>query len=327
MAYKILIPQAIPQVGYDYLLAHGCEVAPSHGNNLQAILQDVSPCDAILARRGKYPAEVMDAAPRLKVIGRFGAGVDSIDVAHAEKLGIVVTNAPAANSNAVAEHTIYLMMACAKRAHEIDVAFRGGDFGYKDQCIGTELSGNTLGLLGFGRIAGLVAQKAALGLDMRVFTYSRHLSQEQCPPYVTLLKSREALFERCNFVSVHIPSTSETRGSIDAELLCTMKPTAYLINTARGDIVCEADLISALKCGALAGAGLDVFENEPPTLANPLFCIPNVIVTPHYAAFTQQALEQMALDAAAGIVQVLKGERPMFQVNVPSEEVRRHRQD
>jgi len=325
MKFKILIPQAIPQIGYDYLLDHGFEIVKTHGNHLQAILKDVQTCDAILARRGNYPGIVMDSAPHLKVIGRFGTGVDSIDIAHADKLGIVVTNVPALNSNAVAEHTIFLIMSCAKKAHAIDMAFRGGNFNFKDTCIGSELFGRSLGLLGFGHIAQLVAKKATLGLGMKVATYSLNLTQEQCPDYVTVLESIEALFKHSDFISLHIPSTPDTKGLVNAQLFGKMKPNAYIINTARGNIISEKDLIFALQNKMLAGAGLDVFETEPPALDNPLFKMSNVIMTPHYAAFTEDTLNKMALSAASSIVNVLNGTPVTTQVNLPDQEAQRVR--
>ncbi|WHH57625.1 hydroxyacid dehydrogenase [Petroclostridium sp. X23] len=317
MAYKVLIPQDITEAGKEYLREKGYEIKMGSGITVEAIKQDVVDCDAILARTAPFPAEVLEAGKNLKVIGRHGIGVDNIDVARAEELGIWVTNAPLSNANSVAEHTITLILASARNLAYIDKVFRNGDFEIRNRLKGMDLDGKTLGLVGLGRIGTMVAKKAALGLGMKVIGYDPYITKDKVAPEIEFVDNMETIFKNADFVSLHMPATKETKGSIGKKYFEMMKSSAFLINCARGEVVDELELIQALKDKAIAGAALDVFEQEPPEKDNALFALDNVIVTPHNAALTQESMDRMGLHAATGIDEVLSGKKPSWPVNNP----------
>ncbi len=317
MAFKVLIPQDITDAGKDYLRENGCEVIIGSASDTDTIIREVADCDAILARTALYPKAVIDAAPKLKVIGRHGIGVDNIDVQHCTEQGIYVTFAPHSNANSVAEHTMYLMLACARNAMLIDEEFRNGNFEIRNKVKGMDLEGKTLGLIGMGRIGQMVAKKATLGFGMKVIAFDPYIKPENAPEGVTLVDSNKAVFEQADFVSLHTPATPETKKSVGMEQFKQMKKGAFLINAARGEVVNEADLIAALEQGEIRGAALDVFEVEPPAKDNSLLKMRNVIPTPHNAALTQESMDRMGLHAAMGIVDVLNGRKPEWGVNTP----------
>ncbi|MGE4284797.1 MAG: hydroxyacid dehydrogenase [Clostridia bacterium] len=317
MAFKVLIPQDITEAGKEYLREKGYEIKMGSGITVDAIKQDVVDCDAILARTAPFTAEVLEAGKKLKVIGRHGIGVDNIDVARAEELGIWVANAPTSNANSVAEHTLTLMLALARNLAYIDKEFRNGDFEIRNRLKGMDLDGKTLGLIGLGRIGTMVAKKAALGLGMKVIGYDPYLTKDKVAPEIEFVDNMEAVFKGADFISLHIPATKETRGSIGKKYFEMMKPTAFLVNCARGEVVNEPELIEALKQKTIAGAGLDVFSQEPPEKDNPLLKMNNVIATPHNAALTQESMDRMGLHAAIGIDEVLSGKKPSWPVNNP----------
>ncbi|MBT9151360.1 MAG: Hydroxypyruvate reductase [candidate division WS2 bacterium] len=288
------------------------------GISVDIIKKEVEDCDAILARTALFPAEVIRAGRKLKVIARHGVGVDNIDVDTATKLGIYVTNSPLSNANSVAEHVIGLMIALARNMIRCDREFREGNFEIRDQLDGVDLEGKILGLIGIGRIGSRVAQKAAFGLEMKVIGYDPYVTQNSVIPEIELVGDREYVFKTADFISLHVTSTRQTKGSVGKREFELMKPAAYLINTARGDIINEAELIEALKERNIAGAALDVFEQEPPVKNNPLFGFNNVILTPHNAALTKEARIRMAMHAAIGIDEVLSGKSPTWSVNNPT---------
>lgn len=275
-------------------------------------MEDVKDADAILVRTTPITREVLEAAPRLKVVGRHGVGVDNIDVAAATELGIPVVYAPGSNTLAVAEHAVMLMLALAKNVFSADRALRTEhNFASRFTIPSTELAGKTLGLIGFGKIGQAVAKRCGLGFEMRVIAYDPYLNAEAAKALdVTPASSVDEVLEQADVVSLHAPATPENYHLIGREQLQKMRPHALLINTARGPLVDEKALYEALKAGRIAGAGLDVFDPEPPEPSNPLFELPNVIVTPHMAAHTDESLRRMATWAAEGILQVLRGEYP-----------------
>lgn len=317
MAYKVLIPQPIAEEGKQYLRDRGYEVKMGSGHTVEIIKEEARECDAILVRTALLPAEVLQAAPHLKVIGRHGVGVDNIDVETAADLGIYVTNAPRSNSNSVAEHAIGLIIACARNMSLADRVTRRGDFGIRDQIRGVDLEGKIVGIIGHGAIGSRVAKKATHGLNMNVIVYDPYIAQSTIPPDVLRLDSREEVFSTSDFVTLHLPLNAETKGSVGRKEFEMMKPTAYLINTARGNIVNEAELINALQQHLIAGAGLDVYKREPPAKDNALFQLDNVILTPHNAALTRECMIRMAVHAAMGIDDVLSGRKPQWPVNNP----------
>lgn len=315
MGIKILLPQDIAQAGKRYLLERGYELKMGRGADSKTLSEDVIGCSGIIARVGNFSREVMLAEPGLQVIARHGVGVDNIDLSAARELGVIVTNDPISNINSVAEHAIALMLCCAKNMAWFDSVTRSGRFALRTSVLNTELKGAILGIIGFGKIGRLIAKKAALGFEMRVIAYDPYITSAE--DWVTLVSSLEALLRESDFVSVNMPVTDENRGIIGKKEFALMKSTAYFINAARGELIRQAELIEALQKGEIAGAGLDVYEHEPPETDCPLFFMDNVILSPHNAALTKEAMDNMALIAAKGIDEVLTGKQITFPVVLP----------
>lgn len=316
MSFKVLISQDISEVGKKYLREKGYEIKMGSGTAVETLKNEVRDCHAIVARTACYPAEVLQAGTNLKVIGRHGVGVDNIDVETATELGIYVTNAPESNAGSVAEHTLGLIIAVARHLVQCDASLRSGNFEIRNQRVGNDIEGKVLGLIGVGRIGRLVARKAAAGLGMKIIGYDPFIDPDSVPN-VEVVESIEKVLRTADFVSLHLPANEQTIGLIGKERLSQMKPTAYLLNVARGGIVKESDLFEALKAKRIAGAALDVFAEEPPNPSNPLFKLDNVTVTPHNAALTRECMDRMALHAAQGIHEVLSGCTPTWPVNKP----------
>lgn len=315
MTYKVLIPQDVAQPGKDLLRERGYEIKMGSGITPEAIAADVVDCDAILARTALFPAKVFEAGKKLKVISRHGVGYDNIDVAKATELGIWVTFAPESNANTVAEHAIGCILTLARNFIQLDLETRAGNWGIRDKLLGTDLSGKVLGIVGLGKIGRRVAKKAALGLDMKVLGYDPYLKAEQVAEFATPAASFEEVFAASDFVTVHIPGGTSTKGIVNKKLFSLMKKTAFFINASRGDVVAEPDLIEALRNGTIAGAAIDVYEKEPPPKGNPLMGMRNVLLTPHNASQTRECMIRMALHAAQGIDEILSGKRPTWPVN------------
>ncbi|MBL7006189.1 MAG: hydroxyacid dehydrogenase [Spirochaetia bacterium] len=312
---KILIPQDVVQPGKDFLTSRGHEVIVGSASDIETIKREVADCDALLVRTALFSAEVLEAGKKLKVIGRHGVGVDNIDVKKATELGIRVTYTPEANANTVAEMAIGFIIAAGRNLVIMDKATRNNDFSIRNRVKGQDLAGKTLSIIGLGRIGRLVAKKAMYGLDMKILAYDPFVSADNAPEGVELTDSWEEAFSRGDFISLHIPSTPETKGSVDSRTLGMMKPSAILINCARGDLVIEEDAAEALKNNVIAGLATDVYAQEPPQADHPYFSLQNTILTPHNAALTNECMERMAVGAAEGIDDVLNGREPKWSVN------------
>ena len=295
----------------------GHEVAFSYAKDKAELLEEIKDADGAIVRSLPYDREVLEAAPRLKAIGRIGVGYDAIDVKAAEELGIRVGIAVGANSNSVAEHTMALIMALSKNLTVVNNHLKDGDFDIRTRIIGCELRGKTLGILGDGAIGRMVAAMAHNGFGMEIIGYDAFISPA-IQPFVTMLDSVEEVLKRADFVSLHMPATPETTGMINHGTLSLMKPTAFLVNCARGAIVNEKELYEALRDHVIAGAGLDVFVGDRPAPDNPLLSLDNVIVTPHYAAYTLESAKAMEKMAAQVVIDVLAGGEPKFPVNHPT---------
>lgn len=319
MSMNVLIPSDISQVGKQYLQDKGYHIQLGRGTDEQTIAEDVRECDGLLVRNEHITRGIMEAGKNLKVISKHGVGLEKIDLDAARERNIWVTNAPLSNTAAVAEHTLLLMLACAKRLAFFDAALRSGEYDSRNRVKGMDLEGKTLGLLGLGKIGSAVAKRAFYGLDMQVIGYDPFLSAESRAPHIRYCDTMEEVFSQADVVSLHMPSRSETRGVVDRRLLSHMKPTAFLINTARGDLVCEEDLVEALQKNCIAGAGLDVFAQEPPQTDHPLFYLENVVLTPHNASLTAESADRMSLHAAIGIDEVLSGITPSWPVVIPKD--------
>lgn len=318
MKYRVLLPEDVSEAGKNFLIEHGYEIKMGSGASEEAILKDVEDCDAMLVLLPKITSEILRTGKKLKIIARHGVGIDSVDLDTATELGIYVTNTPLANSLTVAEATLGLIISLARNIVRCDNQFKKGDFGIMHKIKGIDLEGKTLGLLGVGRIGSIVAKKSALGFGMNVIGYDPYMTQDKVIPEIKLINDWEYIFKNADFISVHLPVTAKTKGIIAKKEFEMMKPTSYLINAARGEIINETDLIEALKNGEIAGAGLDVMAKEPPEDSNPLLKMDNVILTGHTAAATKEALDRMALHAAMSIHEVLSGQKPKWAVNNPA---------
>ena len=277
------------------------------------ILAAIPGVNAVLAGSEPYTRRVIEAASDLRVIARVGVGYDAVDVAAATERGVAVAITPGANQDAVAEHTFALILGVAKELARHHLGVRAGKWPRQPT---RPLRGRTLGIAGLGRIGKAVAVRGA-AFGMHLLAYEPFPDPEFVARHGVTLVPFERLLAESDFLSLHLPLTSESRHVINGRTLALMKPTAFLINTARGGLVCEADLLEALRSKKLAGAGLDVFEQEPPGAANPLFELDNVLVTAHVAGVDLQSLDDMAISAAQAVVALSQGEWPAHQIVNP----------
>jgi D-3-phosphoglycerate dehydrogenase len=312
---KVLITEKLADPGVE-LLKEEFEVDVLIGLSPEELLEQIGDYDGLIIRSAtKVTAEVIERAERLKAVGRAGIGVDNIDIEAATKRGVLVANAPESNTIAAAEHTLGLMLAAARRIPAADSSLREGEW-KRSAFKGVEVSEKTLGLVGLGHVGAIVA-RGATGMGMRVLAYDPYVSEDRMRSMnVERTESLDEVFESSDFISLHVPRTPQTAGMVDAGALEKMKPSAYLINVARGGIVDETALYNALKEGAIAGAALDVFAEEP-TTDSPLFSLPNVVVTPHLGASTAEAQDRAGVTAAEQVAIALRGAVPMHAINAP----------
>jgi phosphoglycerate dehydrogenase-like enzyme len=281
------------------------------------LLDHLTGIRAALAGSEPYTRKVLQAHPQLRVIARAGVGYDAVDTAAATELGMAVTITPGTNQDAVAEHTFTLILAIAKNL----IAQHLGTIALKwPRQANIPLRGRTLGIAGLGRIGKAVALRGEAFL-MKLLAYEPYPDHAFAKAHGITFVSFDELLAQSDFLTLHLPATKESKHLINRHTLARMKPSAYLINTARGLIVSEADLIDALKAKKIAGAGIDVFEEEPPA-DNALFHMDNVVVTPHAAGVDLQSRDDMALSAAEAIVSLAKGEWPAEKVVNPEVKAR-----
>lgn len=274
-------------------------------------VQELLPgCDAYIAGVDTIGRAALEAADRLRVIARYGVGVDRVDLEAAREKGIVVTNTPGANSTSVAELTIGLMLSLARM---IPLANQETRAGKPPRIQGVSLEGKVVGLLGLGAIGKRVARRLQ-GFDCTVLAYDPAVDAATAQEVGAVLCSQEEVVTKSDFLSLHVPVLPETRGMVNASFLAQMKPGAFLINTARGELIDEVALFEALKSGHLRGAALDAFAQEPPGEDNPLFSLPQVIATPHMGAHTDGATNAMGWGALRDCLAVLRGEEPIHRV-------------
>lgn len=317
MAKKVLIPQAVAEEAVEQLLEWGYEIRMGNGFTEEDLIHDVVDCDAILLRTAPCTRAVLEAGKRLKIVARHGAGYNNVDLDAADQLGIWVTNTPDATTNSVAEFTMGAVIAAAKRFYLLSDSIEKNHFFFKYANKGVDLKGKTLGIIGLGRIGSAVARKMHDGLDMEIIAYAPHADKRQLPDDVRLV-GWETLFQESDFVSVHIPARKENENLIGKREFALMKPTAYFINCARGEVVDEAALLEALQLKKLAGAFLDVLKEEPFDPAHPLFGQDDVSITPHMASNTVECMREMACQAASQVHKVLSGSVPDWAVNHPA---------
>ena len=311
---KVLIAEKIDQVGLTQLEEAGHTVEMKLELTPAELIDAVADCDALIVRsQTQVTAQVLEAAPGLKIVARAGVGVDNVDVKAATRLGIVVVNAPRSNSMSAAEHTLGLLLAQARNIPQAHVDLIAGNWS-RSQFQGVELSDKTLGIVGFGRIGQLVAERAS-GFHMRIVAYDPFIPDELFRRLRVESLSLEQLFSQSDFITLHVTKTPETTNLVNAELLAKAKPSLRLINVSRGGIINEDDLAAAIRAGTIAGAALDVFEQEP-TVTSPLFELPGVVVTPHLGASTAEAQKKAGISVAAQVIQMLEGNLPRFAVNI-----------
>ncbi len=314
MGYKILITEPINLKGILYLKEQGYELKMGSGISEDILIQEGADCDGILTRNGNITKKVLASCKKLKVVSMHGVGVDCIDVEAATKLGIQITNAAESNQSSVAEYAIGLILMLAKRSIHYNNGLKKGDLEVR-KLYGSDVSGKTLGIIGMGNIGTQVANIATFGLNMKVIGYHRRLKEKKQTEYALLTNDMDEVISSADFLSLHLPGGASTRRIIGERELSLMKPEAYLINTGRGEIIDETALIRVLQEHRISGAALDVFEGNLPKPDNPLLHMEHVIVTPHTAAFTTEALERMAYQSALGISEVLEGRPVSYPVN------------
>jgi D-3-phosphoglycerate dehydrogenase len=315
MKQKILIVHPIHERGIQ-VFGDRFEIRVASDPSATTVIKEIKGVAGVVVRTSPFTREIIEAADALKVIGRHGVGVDNIDLQAATEKGIVVVNTPNANATSVAEHTLTAIGALAKRAVVYDRAMREGRWEIRDSYKAVDLDGKTLGLVGIGRIGSMVARRAAAAYNMKVIAFDPYVKPETASQMgVSLLAQIDDVFRQADVVSLHTPLTPETRGFVNGAKLRLMKPTAFLINFSRGEVVNEKALCEALKSGVIAAAAIDVYDPEPPLKDNPLFALENILLSPHSAALTQECVIRMATGAAEGIVDVLSGKRPQFVVN------------
>lgn len=314
---RILVADPIAEDGIARLRDAG-EVEVATGLGVEELKAKLADCDALVVRsETKVTAEVLEAAPKLRVVGRAGVGVDNIDIEAATRCGVLVLNAPTGNTIAAAEHAVAMMMALARNIPAADRTMREGRWDRK-KFTGTELREKTLGVLGLGKIGFEVARIAGEGLRMRVIAHDPIATVERAEQAGAELVELETVLRESDVISVHVPLTDRTRGMIGAAELGRMKPTARVVNVARGGIIDEQALADAVRNGVVAGAAVDVFTTEPATLDNPLIGVDGIVVTPHLGASTAEAQVNVASDVADQIVEYLRGGQPRYAVNAPA---------
>ncbi|GGM93719.1 D-3-phosphoglycerate dehydrogenase [Thermopolyspora flexuosa] len=309
----VLVAEELSEAGLA-LLGADFEVRHTDGADRSALLPALAEADALIVRSAtQVDAEALAHAPRLRVVARAGVGLDNVDVEAATKAGVMVVNAPTSNIVSAAEHTIALILACARNVPQGHAALKGGEW-KRSKYTGVELDQKTVGILGLGRIGQLVAQRLA-PFGVELIAYDPYLQPARAAQIGVRLVGLEELLQRSDFITVHLPKTKETIGLIGDRELHMVKPTVRIINVARGGIVDENALYAAIKEGRVAGAALDVFAKEPCT-DSPLFELDQVVVTPHLGASTHEAQEKAGTQVARSVKLALAGEFVPDAVNV-----------
>ncbi len=310
----VMVTETVVAEGIKRLQEFAEVVVPATPNE-STIAASAGDIDAMLARVAPITARVIDAAPKLSHIQKHGVGVDSIDVAYATSRRIPVSFTPEANFTAVAEHAVATALAAFKRLAMQDAIVRAGQWRPEMRAPVHELAGRTVGIVGGGRIGRQVARTFVRGFGMRALVFDPYLTSEDLADEdIELVSDLPALLGRADIVSLHVPLTELTRHLIDADSLAAMRPTAVLVNTCRGSVVDETALATALRDGRIAGAAIDVFEQEPP-LDSSLHKAPNLVMSPHFAGLTVESNRRMALHSADEIRRVLGGEAPRWCMN------------
>jgi D-3-phosphoglycerate dehydrogenase len=316
---RVLIPEKVSPEGLA-LLQESFDVDQESGLTAEQLLERIGDYEALVIRsETKVTAQVLQAAKKLKVVARAGVGVDNVDVAAATNLGVIVVNSPSGNIVAAAEHTIALLLATARNIPSGHSSLKAGQWS-RGKLVGVEVSGKTLGIIGLGKV-GLKVARMAVGLGMKVLALDPYASPEIArAANVSLTDSLGSLLPSVDFLTIHTPLIASTMDLISTEEFSMMKPTARVLNVARGGVYNEASLLSALDSGTIAGAGLDVFTSEPPLPSSAAYMLtqhPKVVATPHLGASTVEAQENVSIDVCAQVATILRGGLPTSAVNAP----------
>jgi len=310
--FRVFVPELFPPaLNQREMLEAIAEVRIGHGKvySEEELIEEIKDIDGVLmTSKVRMTKNVIDAGKRLKVISKYGVGVDTIDVAYATKKGIVVCYTPGVNSDAVAEHTLGLLLATLRKIPQSMAHLKRGGW-REEKFFGEELTDATVGIIGFGNIGFRLAKKL-YGFEIRPLVYDPYVSKERIENAGGEKVDLSVLLKESDIVSLNLALTPETFHMIGENELRQMKPTSYLINTARGSLIDEKALYRALKEGWIAGAGLDVFEDEPVVLENPIFSLDNIVVTPHLGGSTIKARKRLVIMAVENLIKVLEGGLP-----------------
>ena len=315
---KVLISDRIAQEAIEKLAGQeGVEVDYAPGLEPSQLNARVADAEGMIVRSGtKVTAELLEHAPRLRVVVRAGVGVDNVDIPAASRRGIIVMNTPGGNTLSTAEHTMALLLALSRNIYPACRSLKSGEWDRK-RFMGTQLAGKVIGVIGLGRVGTEVA-KRALAFGMTVLGYDPYVTAERARQLrIRLVENLDEIYSRADYITIHVPATDETRGMIGAEEFAKMKDGVKIVNCARGGIINEAELLAALESGKVAGASLDVFAEEPPA-NRALVEHPAVLCTPHLGASTEEAQLNVALEAAELIADALLRGRIRNAVNVPA---------
>jgi len=311
---RILVADPIAEEGIQFLRSYA-QVDVKTKLELDQLKAIIGDYDALIVRsQTKVGAEVIESGKKLRVIGRAGVGIENIDVDAATRKGIVVVNAPTGNIIAAAEHTIALMLALARNVPQADSQLKSGKW-RREELVGTEIRNKTLGIIGLGNVGSEVAKRVQ-SFEMRVIAHDPFVSKDYAHNLKVELVSMDQLLQEADFITLHVPLTTTTKRLIGSKELAKLKPTARIINCARGGVIDEEALLKAIKAGKIAGAAFDVFDHEPVT-DSPLFKEDKIIVTPHLGASTIEAQTSVAKDVAVEVLAVLQGQFSKYAVNAP----------
>jgi len=315
MKKRILLMEPIHKISY-LVFGDNFDVRVAPNTSVEIIKKEIQGVHGVLVRMAPLTGEMIEAANCLQIISKHGVGIDNIDVQTATKKGILVVNTGDANSISVAEHTLIAMGTLTKKIFDMDRAVREGNWERRMAYSAMDLEGKTLGLIGLGRIGCLVAKKAQEAFCMKILAYDPYIMiSDVAKLRVRLVDDLDRIFKESDVISLHIPLTEETKGLVNKKRISLMKPSAFLLNFSRGEVVDERVLYTALKEKRIGGAALDVFQQEPLPKNSPFCKLDNVLLSPHSAMATKECILRLAKTATQGIVDFFNGKQPKFVVN------------
>lgn len=301
--------------GINILGAKGYDLFTFKNYNHKSSTFKYAEYEALLVRGTSINRALIEKMHNLKIIARCGIGTDNIDIQAATDNNVLVCNVPDSNCISVAEYVIGMMISLARHINKSDHTLRNNNFNARQHYIGEVLKGKTVGIIGFGKIGQMVARKCSRGFDMKVLVFDPYIKNNISDEKVTLMRNRDDLLKKSDFVTLHLPFNPSLYHVINEETFKKMKKNSYIINCARGGLIDEGALVKAIKNGDISGAGIDVYEDEPPEVNHDLWRLENVVVTPHIAGSTSESLLSMTKGAAKEIVRVFEGKQPKNPLN------------